>query len=112
MSFPTNFVVTSLKIITVKGLNAIDEIKKKFQVLIKENQELANQNQSMKDQLNSINANEQNMVNEINELKEKYKILKMSKKLDGQETENSTELKLKINEMVKEIDKCIALLNK
>ena len=52
------------------------------------------------------------MVNEINELKEKYKILKMSKKLDGQETENSTELKLKINEMVKEIDKCIALLNK
>ena len=88
------------------------EIKKKFQVLIKENQELANQNQSMKDQLNSINANEQIMVNEINELKEKYKILKMSKKLDGQETENSTELKLKINEMVKEIDKCIALLNK
>ncbi|MFL2570867.1 MAG: hypothetical protein ACJ0QL_03180 [Parvicellaceae bacterium] len=112
MSFPTNFVETSLKIITVKGLIAIDEIKKKFQVLIKENQELANQNQSMKDQLNSINANEQNMVNEINELKEKYKILKMSKKLDGQETENSTELKLKINEMVKEIDKCIALLNK
>ena len=112
MTFPTNFVVTSLKIITVKGLIAIDEIKKKFQVLIKENQELANQNQSMKDQLNSINANEQNMVKEINELKEKYKILKMSKKLDGQETENSTELKLKINEMVKEIDKCIALLNK
>lgn len=112
MTFPTNFVGTSLKIITVKGLIAIDEIKKKFQVLIKENQELANQNQSMKDQLNSINANEQNMVNEINDLKEKYKILKMSKKLDGQETENSTELKLKINEMVKEIDKCIALLNK
>ena len=112
MTFPTNFVVTSLKIITVKGLNAIDEIKKKFQVLIKENEELANQNQSMKDQLNSINANEQNMVNEINELKEKYKVLKMSKKLDGDETENSKELKLKINEMVKEIDKCIALLNK
>ena len=52
------------------------------------------------------------MANEINELKDKYKILKMSKKLDGDQTENSKEFKLKINEMVKEIDKCIALLNK
>ena len=36
----------------------------------------------------------------------------MSKKLDGGEIGESKELKLKINEMVKEIDKCIALLNK
>ena len=36
----------------------------------------------------------------------------MSKKLDGVEIGESKELKLKINEMVKEIDKCIALLNK
>ena len=96
----------------MKGLNAIDEIRNKFNLLLKKNNELSVSKKTLQDEIKNLNNNNQLMANEINELKDKYKILKMSKKLDGDQTENSKELKLKINEMVKEIDKCIALLNK
>jgi hypothetical protein len=96
----------------VKGLNAIDEIRNKFNLLLKKNKELSVSKKTLQDEIENLNNNNQLMANEINELKDKYKILKMSKKLDGDQTENSKEFKLKINEMVKEIDKCIALLNK
>ena len=47
----------------------------------------------------------------ISNLEEKHKILKLAKTLNINEN-NSTELKYKINELVREIDKSIALLNK
>jgi hypothetical protein len=47
----------------------------------------------------------------IKELEEKHKILKLSKSISGN-NENTHELKLKINELIREIDKCAALLNK
>lgn len=96
----------------MKGLNAIDEIRNKFNLLIKKNKELSVSKKTLQDEISNLNNNNQLMANEITELKDKYKILKMSKKLDGDQNENSKEFKLKINEMVKEIDKCIALLNK
>tara|TARA_Y100001968_G_scaffold147700_1_gene135094 strand:+ start:213 stop:503 length:291 start_codon:yes stop_codon:yes gene_type:complete len=96
----------------VKGLDAIEEIKKKFNLLLENNNKLTELNSSLKEELSNLNQQSKAKDNELNELKDKYKILKMSKKLDGDESETSKELKLKINEMVKEIDKCIALLNK
>ena len=47
----------------------------------------------------------------IKELEERSKVLKLSKTLSNT-NENTTELKLKINELIREVDKCIALLNK
>ena len=66
----------------------------------------------LKDELAELKNSLASKESQLIELKEKYKILKMSKKLDAGEIGESKELKLKINEMVKEIDKCIALLNK
>ncbi len=49
---------------------------------------------------------------EIDSLKNKIKILSMAKNLGGSEgSENSRELKLKINEILREVDKCIGMLN-
>ena len=45
------------------------------------------------------------------ELKEKIKLINISKSVDASE-EELRDSKLKINEYVREIDKCIALLNK
>ena len=47
----------------------------------------------------------------IKDLEDKSKVLKLSKSLSTT-NENTTELKLKINELIREVDKCIALLNK
>jgi chromosome segregation ATPase len=46
---------------------------------------------------------------EISKLKEQYRILKLSKTLETKE--GAVEAKTKINELVREIDKCIGLLN-
>ena len=96
----------------MKGLDAIEEIKQKFNHILKNNKDLAQLNSSLKDELAKLKNSLASKESQLIELKEKYKILKMSKKLDGVEIGESKELKLKINEMVKEIDKCIALLNK
>ena len=53
---------------------------------------------------------------EIEELSNKNKILKLAKNIsadknDSTEIEKNTEIKRKINEYIKEVDKCIAMLN-
>jgi predicted RNase H-like nuclease (RuvC/YqgF family) len=48
---------------------------------------------------------------QFEQLKEKNNVLKVAKSLSDS-GEKSTEAKRRINELVKEIDKCIALLNK
>jgi len=95
-----------------KGLKAIEDVKKKFQQLAEINKKLLSKADELELKVSRLEENISKSTTEINEIKEKYKVLKMTKKLKGTETENSKELKLKINEMVKEIDKCIALLNK
>jgi len=95
-----------------KGLKAIEDIKKKFQHLTEINKKLSSKADELENKVNRLEENISTRITEFNEIKEKYKVLKMTKKLEGSETGNSKDLKLKINEMVKEIDKCIALLNK
>ncbi|HEY4797444.1 MAG TPA: hypothetical protein VII99_00060 [Bacteroidia bacterium] len=60
---------------------------------------------------NNLNQTISQQQQSIKELEEKTKILKLSKSLSTS-NENTTELKLKINELIREVDKCIALLNK
>ncbi len=52
-------------------------------------------------------VNEQNQI--IRQLEEQIKSLKIAKTLENKE--GNVEAKLKINELVREIDKCIGLLN-
>ena len=49
---------------------------------------------------------------EIKKLEEKIKLLRITKSVNSEESENIKESRKKINEYVREIDKCVALLNK
>jgi hypothetical protein len=67
---------------------------------------LAEQNKKL------INSIEQQQLR-INELDEKNKIIKLASSLSGDGSgEKMSDVKLKINELVREIDKCVSLLNK
>ena len=59
--------------------------------------------QSLESRVSELNA-------EIDELKGKNKVIQVAQSLNS--GENSTEARRRINELVREIDKCIALLNK
>ena len=72
----------------------------------------------LKEELNASNQkvdvlskqlDEQNQT--IQQLNEKNKVLKLSSSIQGEQGDNKA-AKQKINELVREIDKCIALLNK
>jgi len=96
----------------MSGLNAIvNSLEKKIEKLVDLHRQGKNQIstfQNLNQQLTQSNEQQKQI---IKELEEKNKILKAVKTLSGN-NENTHEVKLKINELVREIDKCIALLNK
>jgi hypothetical protein len=52
------------------------------------------------------------LENKINDVEEKYENLKLAKAIVSSDEESSHEAKIKVNRIVREIDKCIALLNR
>ena len=96
----------------------MDEVYSIVQTIKDKAQELGNQKRMMADrieelerQIESLQQEMEDSRRELDELKEKNNVLKMAKSLDGG-AEKSTEAKRRVNELVKEIDKCIARLNK
>jgi phage shock protein A len=72
--------------------------------LQEENDLLKQENQSVKTSLASAR-------NKNTELEEKLRVLKLAKSIEGT-SEKSLDIKQKINDFVREIDKCVVLLKK
>lgn len=94
-----------------QDINALDRLRNSVQELMSRYQQLEKLNSELSQAVNNLNNQLGIKEKEIEELNEKYKVLKIAKSLEGTSTEKK-DVKLKINEMVREIDKCIALLNK
>lgn len=82
----------------------IDELINKLISLREENRNLKSRNEALETQLQTSEM-------ERKELEKKYDRLKLSGALIG-EGEDAIEAKRKINELMREIDKCIALLDR
>lgn len=80
--------------------------------------ELGDKKRALESEMAALRSSEDKLRKElgdqkklVDQLTDKNKVLKVAKSL-GDSDGKSTETKLKINELVREIDKCIALLNK
>ncbi len=89
--------------------NLVSGVRKKTErlvakqvVLIEKNEKLSSEIEKVKQELTEKNQ-------QISELNDKVKLLKIAGSVGGESTK---EVKLKINEMVREIDKCIAQINR
>lgn len=89
----------------------LSELKVKLDKLIniylltkKEKQQLIEEQSLFKEQIRMLNLKNNDIVKKMEDLK-------FAKSLLGAD-ENSYEAKIKINRLVREIDKCVALLNK
>lgn len=87
-------------------------IHKQVKELLEENARLKND----KNDLNSVNLALKKELEDknkaIEDLTQKIQTLKLAKSISGDEKpQETTELKRKINDYIKEIDRCIALLN-
>ncbi len=89
----------------------LNSIKEKVHLLMSNNSSLKEQKIQLETKVSELKNTLEQQKAEIENFNEKVKMLKMAKSLGG-DSEKNTEMKLKINELVREIDKCISLLNK
>jgi predicted nucleic acid-binding Zn-ribbon protein len=82
----------------------LDELLKKYNTLKTDTEELRKGNGALKTML-------QDKDERIKELETKYERVKLTGALLG-EGENAAEAKKKITDLVREIDRCVALLNR
>ena len=95
-----------------KEFSAIEEIREYVLGLQKNVDLKKEENKILNEKIDSLKNEKDDLQALINQLKEQIKMLKLAKQIDGDEVNESKDVKLMINEMVREIDKCIALLNK
>ena len=91
--------------------NIINSIEFKVGKLVKKCAQLVIENNNLQQNNDVLNVELQKKEQEIVTLQEKVKLMNISKSVDVTK-EDVKATRLKINEYVREIDKCIALLNK
>ena len=79
--------------------------------LIDENNQLRSQSSQHAEELGQLRDHVSSLEAQLAEQSEKEQVLRMAQSLGGEAADNSA-AKRRINELVREIDKCIALLNK
>lgn len=95
----------------MKGvITLVTGIDYKIRKLIESVKTIENENVKLKHKIEELSTTISNQKTEITELQDRIKILKLAKSLNKEESK--TEVKLKINELLREIDNCVRLLNK
>tara|TARA_B100000683_G_scaffold211044_1_gene205725 strand:+ start:15384 stop:15668 length:285 start_codon:yes stop_codon:yes gene_type:complete len=94
-----------MKEIVVNIEKKVNKIISLYRSLKKEKEEILEENTNLRSEILERDNN-------IKSLEEKIKLLRITKSVGDHDLEINKESRQKINEYVREIDKCIALLNK
>ncbi|WP_430817286.1 hypothetical protein [Carboxylicivirga sp. RSCT41] len=89
----------------------IVELKEKINRLVQQYQSLKSEVQLLEDEKSRLISQLESASKEYNNLEQRFNNLKLSKELVAGSTEAS-DTKKRISQIVREIDKCIALLNR
>ena len=85
-------------------------IEYKVRKLLELNAAIKTEKEKLAGEIKVLNAKIENLMAITNELESKLTVVKLAKALNKEESR--TNVKLKINELVRDIDRCIGLLNK
>lgn len=88
----------------------VSSLQSKVEKLVLQHRKAVEDVKQLKQDNDFLKKTLSNQKERVEELEEKNKVLKLAKSIGDEEGKN-TDLKLKINELVREIDKCIALVN-
>ena len=92
--------------------NLVENIERRVSKLIKLYQSVQKEKEDILSENNKLKSDLSDKDESIKNLEEKIKLLRITKSVSTQDDERNKESRQKINEYVREIDKCIALLNK
>ncbi|MDC0201704.1 hypothetical protein OAJ56_00525 [Flavobacteriales bacterium] len=93
-------------------INLVENIEEKVSKLIKLYQSAQKEKEEILKENNKLKLDLSNKDESIKKLEEKIKLLRITKSVSTHDDKRNKESRQKINEYVREIDKCIALLNK
>ena len=96
---------------SVTQVYIVDELKRKLQLLAEKLESHQLTNEKLVAEKRNLEDRIKNKDIEINELKKQNNTLKLSRAF-LEENEGDQEAKMQINKIVREIDRCIALLNR
>lgn len=88
----------------------VDSLQSKVEKLIIQHKKAKEDIKQLKEENSFLQGKLTDSKSELKELSEQNKVLKLARSLSGKEGK-STDIKLKINEFIREIDKCIAQIN-
>lgn len=88
----------------------VDSLQSKVEKLIIQHKKAKEDIKQLKEENTFLENKLTETKTQIMNLSEQNKVLKLAKSLSGKEGK-STEIKLRINELIREIDKCIAQVN-
>jgi len=94
-----------------QGLEELAMLNKKIEELFERYNDLRTKNRDLKNENDTLKRYIEECELKIRDLEKRYERIKISGALMG-EGEGATEAKKKINELVREIDRCVALLNR
>jgi chromosome segregation ATPase len=94
-----------------QGLEELTLLNKKVEELFERYNDLRTKNKDLTKENDTLKRYLQERDEKLKELEIKYERIKISGALMG-EGEGAVEAKQKINELVREIDRCVALLNR
>ena len=97
------------KVMTAQENAVINELKKKVEQLITLYISSLERHRELEAEVKAVRDRLETLKNENNKLKEEIKTLKVAKAIST--GEGSAEARNRISQIVREIDKCIALLN-
>jgi len=89
----------------------LKSIQKKLVVLSEKQLRLEKDNGELLTKVSALELRNSELVKVMDEKEESFKTLKLARKMAGDNTDTQG-VKRQINELVKEIDKCVALLHK
>lgn len=89
----------------------IESLKDKINTIISLYEKNKNQKEKLKSEKNDLSGQLKIKGKEIEKLRNKYETLKIVKTVLAS-SEDAHDAKIKVNRIVREIDKCIALLNR
>lgn len=95
-----------------KSDEIVDSLRLRIKTMISRYEEQKKQNNALREKNLELTERVSQLENTIEELNKKYENLKIAKVLSSIPGEDVHDTKIQVNRIVREIDKCIALLNR
>ncbi len=98
--------------VTIENVQHIKDLQQQVKKIFEQYRFMEKEHAQLKMLHQQLEVEKQSAMNEVETLREQLKTVKLAQALSGAGDQDQRQLKLQINSYIREIDRCLALLNK